>query len=347
MAKLGIVSLSATEAGGLRALDQRSGRGQAVTLDPSYRGDTKEFEMLVIDGACFRAQCDFISRLLRRSGRSVPLVVTSISSVHADEWSLLDGRRVWLFTGRLDRAMIERIVTRTCRVGGCPREDYEAVDEPVPEPEWQAMSRRQLRSCRQVARRLEVVASQPSVEQRRDVARLALVGFVSNVSSNTRLILLAAGCLRRIGRGGQCELGYLLRQFLSALCDAVDDGPVRREKRVLAALNQVHAGQLRQRVIAHELGIDPSHLGHLIRRTTGFSFCEWSVAARIAKILEVLASTTAPVKQIAYDAGCGTSANFDRCFRRLFGMSPTEFRKYYESAAARRGRWAGKIDQKT
>jgi methylphosphotriester-DNA--protein-cysteine methyltransferase len=65
----------------------------------------------------------------------------------------------------------------------------------------------------------------------------------------------------------------------------------------------------------------------VFRRATRIGFKEYLRKSRLAFAAEQLkATTTVPIKAIAADAGYERTAEFGRSFKRLFLLSPTEFR---------------------
>lgn len=87
------------------------------------------------------------------------------------------------------------------------------------------------------------------------------------------------------------------------------------------------SGRIREATLAREFGIDPAHLGRLMRRATGLGFREWSLGIRMRLAVRALAETDVPVKCVAQESGFTSTAQFDRGFRRLFGMTPGDFRR--------------------
>lgn len=88
------------------------------------------------------------------------------------------------------------------------------------------------------------------------------------------------------------------------------------------------SGRIREATLAREFGIDPAHLGRLLRRATGLGFREWSLGIRMRLAVRALAESDLPVKIVALESGFTSTAQFDRGFRRLFGMTPGEFRRF-------------------
>jgi AraC-like DNA-binding protein len=97
------------------------------------------------------------------------------------------------------------------------------------------------------------------------------------------------------------------------------------------------SGRIREAVLAREFGIDPAHLGRLMRRSTGLGFREWSLGIRMRLAVRALAESDVPVKCVAHESGFTSTAQFDRGFRRLFGMTPGEFRRSVCGRSRRHG----------
>jgi AraC-like DNA-binding protein len=87
------------------------------------------------------------------------------------------------------------------------------------------------------------------------------------------------------------------------------------------------SGGIREAALAREFGIDPAHLGRLVRRATGLGFRDWKLGIRLRLAVRGLAESDAPVKCVAHESGFASTAQFDRGFRRVFGMTPGEFRR--------------------
>lgn len=78
---------------------------------------------------------------------------------------------------------------------------------------------------------------------------------------------------------------------------------------------------------AAELGVTPNHLNRAVKAETGRSAGEWIENARLSLARNLLHDPSVPVSEIAYRLGFEDPAYFSRFFRKLVGMSPTDFRK--------------------
>ena len=72
--------------------------------------------------------------------------------------------------------------------------------------------------------------------------------------------------------------------------------------------------------------IDVYTMSRLIKRTTGKSFTDLLVEKRMSQACYLLKHTRLAVSDIAYSIGYENTSYFHRLFRRLFGMSPREYR---------------------
>ena len=72
-------------------------------------------------------------------------------------------------------------------------------------------------------------------------------------------------------------------------------------------------------------GISPRTLTRRFSIETGFSFTEWRQRVRLLRALELLAAGQ-PVTAIALDLGYENVSAFIALFRRVFGMTPGQYR---------------------
>jgi two-component system response regulator YesN len=77
---------------------------------------------------------------------------------------------------------------------------------------------------------------------------------------------------------------------------------------------------------AAELCVSPSHLSRVIKRGTGKSFVEYLAAYRVARAMAMLADRGMKMLEIADAAGFSSQHYFSRVFKRVCGISPSEYR---------------------
>lgn len=78
--------------------------------------------------------------------------------------------------------------------------------------------------------------------------------------------------------------------------------------------------------IAARLGISGDHLARLFKRRTGFTFNEYLTRFRIRRAVELLRDPSVRIGEVADLCGYGDPRYFSALFRKLVGMTPSEFR---------------------
>jgi AraC family transcriptional regulator len=77
--------------------------------------------------------------------------------------------------------------------------------------------------------------------------------------------------------------------------------------------------------LANAANVSPFHFHRIWRAMTGETVARTIARLRIASAQQRLVEPDASVTSVAMDTGFGTSQSFARAFRRVAGMSPTEF----------------------
>jgi AraC family transcriptional regulator len=78
--------------------------------------------------------------------------------------------------------------------------------------------------------------------------------------------------------------------------------------------------------IAETVGVHPVYLASVFRRYYRCSVGEYKRRLQVEFACGEIASTAAPLSQIALAAGYADQAHFSRTFKRFTGMTPTEYR---------------------
>lgn len=72
--------------------------------------------------------------------------------------------------------------------------------------------------------------------------------------------------------------------------------------------------------------LDYTHFSEYFRKKTGVTFKYWIDFVRVRHAVGVLETTDKSVAAVAQDCGFSDSTTFGRTFRRVMGMTPTQFR---------------------
>ncbi len=98
---------------------------------------------------------------------------------------------------------------------------------------------------------------------------------------------------------------------------------------VEAAVEEISARYLSDLTVdsaAERLGISGDHLARIFKRRTGYTFNEYLTRFRIQRAVELLRDPSVRVGEVADLCGYRDPRYFSSLFRRLVGMTPSEFR---------------------
>ncbi|MBN1535027.1 MAG: helix-turn-helix transcriptional regulator [Spirochaetes bacterium] len=99
--------------------------------------------------------------------------------------------------------------------------------------------------------------------------------------------------------------------------------------------------------LARELGLHPDYLGKLFKACTGRNIREYMNRVRIARAVELILSGDGgdgEIMRIALDVGFASVRSFYRCFRRIMGLPPLEYRYTVRSRRVHENVAAGESD---
>jgi AraC-like DNA-binding protein len=96
-------------------------------------------------------------------------------------------------------------------------------------------------------------------------------------------------------------------------------------------LQQAHTEPVRQTEVAALVHMSPTSFSRFFRQAMGRTLTDYVNQLRVETACALLASTSAPVTEIATRSGYRNLANFNRRFRTLKGLRPTEYRAAYRS----------------
>jgi AraC-like DNA-binding protein len=114
--------------------------------------------------------------------------------------------------------------------------------------------------------------------------------------------------------------------------EAATDGGLRAV-RLAAAKTHIIQNSARQELsvgaVASHLGVTPRYLQRLFE-ADGMTFSEFLLGQRLTQAYRMLRNAQfsgRAVSSIAYDVGFGDLSHFNRCFRRQYGMTPSDIRE--------------------
>jgi transcriptional regulator GlxA family with amidase domain len=78
--------------------------------------------------------------------------------------------------------------------------------------------------------------------------------------------------------------------------------------------------------VAQDFGVSTEHLCRVLKRHTGLTFVTLLRRTRVRAACRLLQTTTLSMKEIASRAGFSSASRFDRDFKTVCGVSPSEYR---------------------
>ncbi len=104
----------------------------------------------------------------------------------------------------------------------------------------------------------------------------------------------------------------------------------RRVQRVKDYIDTHFQDEIRMEMLSELVNMTPNALSRFFRQHTNCSISNYINDVRIGKATELLTDSTQTVVEISYKCGFNTISNFNRTFKSIKGVTPTEFRESYK-----------------
>ena len=101
----------------------------------------------------------------------------------------------------------------------------------------------------------------------------------------------------------------------------------KRLDEVLRYIHTHHRRALALPEVAKVAGLGPESFSRFFRRVTGHTFIETLIQIRLASALALLAESPETIAAVAFASGFEDLSNFNRQFRRTYGITPSEARR--------------------
>ncbi len=130
--------------------------------------------------------------------------------------------------------------------------------------------------------------------------------------------------------GGEIE--EMLQGFFRTAAAALDQSQQTYRQKLLAGVKEYIAAhlpdsQLRLESIADEAHVTYSHLSRVFKQAEGINVSEYITNKRIEKAMQLLRMTTDPISLVSDQVGYASPYYFSACFKRIAGVTPSEYRK--------------------
>lgn len=121
-----------------------------------------------------------------------------------------------------------------------------------------------------------------------------------------------------------------VRTHVPAAAPAHVSDQTRRSPQVIRTMhvieNRYVETTLHVGAVAQDLGVSTEHLCRVLKRHTGLTFVTLLRRTRVRAACRLLQTTTLSMKEIASRAGFSSASRFDRDFKTVCGVSPSEYR---------------------
>ncbi|MCD9026099.1 response regulator transcription factor [Cohnella silvisoli] len=107
-------------------------------------------------------------------------------------------------------------------------------------------------------------------------------------------------------------------------------GPRREVRDALAYIRLHYSDNITADLVAETVHVSSTHLMHLFRKDLNKTFYECLTEYRIDEAKRLLRHTSYRVYEVGLNVGFGDSKYFSQIFRKMTGMSPSEYAKYHQ-----------------
>ena len=120
----------------------------------------------------------------------------------------------------------------------------------------------------------------------------------------------------------------------------------RRIELVIAKIKTEPAATWDFAALAVQVNLSPSRFRHLFKQETGTTPAQYVKEVRVRRAAKLLRTTFLTIKQILKQVGLGSNAHFVHDFRKLYGITPTAYRRTMGRKAKRRRQRKKKLSAK-
>jgi len=126
------------------------------------------------------------------------------------------------------------------------------------------------------------------------------------------------------------SLCYLLQDVVESFMSAMFTNASKRNAHVREALSimaERYAQPLTLPIVADEVGLSPNYFSTLFQQIVGVNFREQLCRIRVEESKRLLVSTDYPLSAIAISMGFSDQSYFCKVFRRITGITPSQYRQ--------------------
>ena len=130
----------------------------------------------------------------------------------------------------------------------------------------------------------------------------------------------------RTGHGPEGDLNH--RKPVRQILLSIDPDQLHQELHWKLEQERIYLNEdLTISCLAHELGIEPHQLSRFLNIHLGTTFTDMINAFRVREAKELLSNDPeSTILDIAFSSGFNSKASFNRVFKKVMGMTPSEYR---------------------
>ena len=141
-------------------------------------------------------------------------------------------------------------------------------------------------------------------------------------------------------KGNKFAIRNILNCVVSYATTRFPDNPPKKARDVLNMMahyiNMHYNEVINLDVLSKKFGYTPNYLSNLFHNSFDKTIKEFIIDVRINESVKMLLSTDNSVTDICFDCGFQSLATFLRMFKSRYNMTPSEYRKLYNSVAGRK-----------
>ncbi len=131
--------------------------------------------------------------------------------------------------------------------------------------------------------------------------------------------------LEDVFNGLEQEISALLEKYTENIKQA-ETKPIRLAKQYI---NDNYNLALSLESISAQIGFNPAYFSTLFKKETGKNFMEYVMEIRVQNAKNLLAATNKTLVDISIEVGYSDFKYFSKVFKRITGLTPSEYRKLY------------------
>ncbi len=127
------------------------------------------------------------------------------------------------------------------------------------------------------------------------------------------------------------HLGDILTNIMSVMEKAYSG---KNSKLIQKAINYIEKNhmnsELNMEQVAASIHMSPSYFSVIFKAETGYTFTDYLIKTRIDRAIEYMRNPNLKMYEISYNVGYDSAAYFSAAFKKIMGLSPSEYKKSLE-----------------